>query len=681
VAKYLNFGRPWRTWRLNRKVQGQPVALTKKPVTNLSFPLTAEQAAVKALTIRLYSAKRQGLRLKLNGKKLRMAKLSSGWQTVTAEVPARTTHPGENKLEMTWAVTGRIEGQRTSAAVKWVHLGAAAPQTEDLLAWPIKDGALYLPRGGGLAVYVHPYKGSKLRLKLTAQAAGQRCKLKVRALSDKGTLLKTTREETGLAPGATAETFVDLARVNGKTVRLELLAEGTSCTALALREASIVLPGPRPKVKRGQAPENVLFWMVDNARADRYRAYNPATRVETPVFDQLVKTGTLFQNAYIQGTESRVSHGSLWTGLYPKQARFIDPKNKLNHGWDTIAEGARDAGLLTAAWIANGFISHFWGFSQGFKMFRNTLHKGGGLNAEALADHAIKFINQHGDQRFYLYIGTIDPHVSWRARKPWIDKYYPQPYKGLYRRVVWGKDVERMAGGKRKVSARDRKRIIAIYDSTVSYNDHHLGRVLKALQDKGLRDKTMVVMTADHGEELWDFGRIGHGHSCRHNLVAVPLLIHYPPLFGKGVRVTEGVDVLSVMPTILDALGQPIPERVQGESLLPLAQGVGRGYPRPSIATQYELAHTIKLERWKLRVGGKGTPRLFDMASKDREHKDVVALHPGPRRWLTDALSTFLIYQSRWRSQRWGVASNHKGTFPADMESGKPPPPIRPYVK
>ena len=197
------------------------------------------------------------------------------------------------------------------------------------------------------------------------------------------------------------------------------------------------------------------------------------------------------------------------------------------------------------------------------------------------------------------------------------------------------------------------------------------------LEKRGVRDQTMIVITADHGEELWDFGRIGHGHSLRDPLIAVPYIIHYPPLFGKGVRVEEGVDVASAMPTILDALGAPIPGTVQAESVLPLAQGVGTGYPRPSLATQYELAHAIRLGRFKLRVGGKGVPRVYDLKSRAGEREDIAGKRPLATRWLTDALSTFLVYQSGWRAQRWGVASNHKPALAADLEAGKLTP-IRP---
>ena len=678
TAKYINFGRPWRTWRMGHKLEGRRVALATRPKTYLSFPLSEPQRAATKLTISLYSPKSQGLKLRLNNRSLPTTRLASGWQVKTIKLPPSSTRV-ENRLEFNWAVKGLVGGTRAPGAVEWLHLHSGAALTSPLTV-PIKDQALYLPSGGGVAYYIHPYAGARLRLLFGAQAQSRRCSLKVSLSTSPGTApTEVTLTEKTLAPGSKVDTFVDLKPIAGKTTRLELSATGASCKELLLRDASIVMPGPAPAKKRGAAPDNVLFWMIDNVRADRYSAYNPGTRVKTPVIDKLVKTGTVFTKAYIQGTESRVSHASIWTGLYPRQHRFVAPKAKLSLAWQTIPESARKAGLYTAAWIANGFVSKFWGFGEGWSSFRNTLHKGGGLNGEALANHAIKFVQKRGDRRFYLYVGTIDPHVSWRGRQPWLKQYHPEPYKGMFKKNVWGKDVEKIATGKRKTSSADRKRIMAIYDSTVSYNDHHLGRLLKALEDRGIRQKTMIVITADHGEELWDYGRLGHGHSCRHKLVAVPLIIHYPPLFGSGVRVTEGVDVLSLFPTIMDALGAEIPPKVQGESLLALAQGVGRGYPRPSLATQYEFAHTIRLEQWKLRVGGKGVPRLSDLRIPRSEKTDLSSQQPHQLRWLTDALSTFLIYQSRWRSLRWGVASNHKAAFPQDMESGNPPDKIRPY--
>ena len=678
-AKNMNFRRPWITFSLNKKVEGVAAAVADKPVSWISLPASAAQASAKILSLRVYSTNgSSGLRLKLNKKDLPGLNLDKGWQTVHVDLPDGALKAGENKLELRWSTRGRINGARAFGALQWAHLGQSKLTAVKVSA-PHDGKGLYLPAGGGLAYYIYPYKGTKLRLGFPAQSSGERCKVRVTLTAASGTPISQEFEERIVQPGGLAETYLDLSALSDRVGRLEITAQGSTCKALTLKSAALVLPGPAPTVKRPKKPKNVVFWMVDTLRSDVLKAYNPKTRVTTPVLDQLVKTGTVFSRAFVQGNESRVSHASIWTSMYPKQARFINPKNKMKASYVTLPEAVNEGtDLYTACWVANGFISEFWGFSSGFKSFRNTLHKGGGLDARRLADHGIQFINEKGDKPFYLYIGTIDPHVSYRGRQPWLDQYYGKPYSGRYTKNVMGTSVEKMVTGKLRVSKTDKERIKAIYDSTVSYNDKHLGRLLEALEKKGIRDETMIVITGDHGEEHWENGRIGHGSSVRNTVVAVPLIIHYPPLFGKGVRVTEGVDVLSIMPSILDALGAEIPERVQGESLMALAQGVGRGYPRPAIASQYELAHTIRLHDWKLWVGGKGEPRMFDL-SKDRwEKNDLKDTVPLATRWLTDALSTWLLYQDRWRSLRWGVASNHLPAFADDLENDKGPKAIRP---
>lgn len=675
-AKYITFMRPWNPWRINAKEEGRHVALAARSVTWLRFPLTEDQAQqAKVLNLSLKSQQSQVVGAKLNNTKLKPAKLNPGWQTVSIEIPGGALQAGENKIELSWGATGRFGDQKASAAVEWIQLGPK-PLANVALTTPAQGSKLVLPQQGGVAYYLHPYRGTKLRVRL-ADSSANACQLKVRLIIPGSQPKEISPSQNNQSSNNENEILIDLNPVANRVVRLELLADGASCKQLALNDASLVMPGPAPKLKRTKPPKNVFFWMMDNARGDRYSFYNPSTRVKTPIIDEIGKSGTVFTQAFIQGTESRVSHASIWTSLYPKQHNFIAPKARLDLNLITLPKALRKAGLYTTAWIANGFVSKFWGFGEGWNFFRNNLHQGGGLTAEALVNQATEFLQKHNGKPFYLYLGTIDSHVSWRGRQPWLNEYHPEPYSGVFEKNVLGKLVEKMAAGSKSTSPADRKRIIAIYDSTVSYNDHQLGRLVQILKDKGIFDETMIIITADHGEELWDFGKIGHGCSLKQALVAVPLIIHYPPLFGRGVKVKQGVDILSILPTVLDALGAPIPENIQGESLMPLAQGIGTSYPRPSIASQYELAHVIRLERWKLWVGGQGEPRLFDLESKSAEHKEVSASHPLEARWLTDTLSTFLVYQDRWRAARWGVASNHTAALADDLESGKGPAPIQ----
>ena len=264
-----------------------------------------------------------------------------------------------------------------------------------------------------------------------------------------------------------------------------------------------------------------------------------------------------------------------------------------------------------------------------------------------------------------MYIGTIDAHVSWRAHQPWIGKYDPEPYSGPFVKACLDPQLDKIVGGKLGINERDKTRIVALYDSDVSYNDQQFGKLLELLN----ADDTMIIFTADHGEELWDHGKIGHGQSLREELVHVPLLISYPPLFPPGKSVSEGVEIIDLLPTIVDALGGKQPADAQGESLIGLAQGDGAGYPRPAIASQYELAHTMRLGRWKLSVFGSGEVRLFDAATDAAESKELSAARPVEKRFITDAMGMWMAYQSQWKKSRWGVASNQKAELARDLET------------
>src|SRR5262249_6673197 len=125
-----------------------------------------------------------------------------------------------------------------------------------------------------------------------------------------------------------------------------------------------------------------------------------------------------------------------------------------------------------------------------------------------------------------------------------------------------------------------------------------------------------------------------------------------------------GVEGVDIMPTVLAAIGatgklggaaQPGP---QGAPLEPLAQGIGRGWARPSYASQYEYAHAMRIGRWKVRVGPRGTPITGDMAADQGETTNVAGSHPVERRMLTDNLGMFLAIRTKWRKSEWGVVTS-----------------------
>lgn len=646
-AKYLRFAKPKLTWKLGEKLDGRRVALADAYAV-VEVPLTEEQARAGKLWIRVHSPAPRRLSVNPNDKPGTTVELVAGWQTAEVALPPGLLAPGENKLQLVFS-----KGQ--SPAVEWIQVGGEAPDASGTAPtiWDATTQALVLPRGGGLAYYVQVPKSGRL----VGDVVGAGCAVKVRARAHAGTPIEGTLRGAGAA--------MDLAPLAGRIVRLELLGEG--CPEARLARGALAVPGETPQVHRPKKPRYIVLWIMDSLRADRVKPFFPQARAEVPVFESLVDKAAIFRHAYVQGNESRASHASIWSAVYVALHRMIPGGNKvLEARWKTLGDTMKEAGLFTSGVSGNGYITAKWGFGKGWDAYRNHIHDGGGVRGEDILKFALASV-EGKKEPWFLYIGTIDTHVSWRAKEPWFSKYDPKPYSGRYVKEASGKDVELMATGKLKITDRDKERIVAIYDSNVSYQDDLLGKLIAKLTEWGILEDTMIVVTADHGDEQWEDGRVGHGASVRESLVRVPLLIYYPPLFPAGI-IEEGVDTIDILPTLRDALGlPPIPE-AQGESLIPLAQGVGRGYPRPSITSQYELYHAMRLAGWKVRVGGAGSPNLYHVDEDPWEKKDLAAERPIERRMLTDAFSTFLVYQRDWKKARWGVASNHSPQLAADLE-------------
>jgi len=662
-ARYAHFGRPTPSWRLRSEVDGKKVTL---PTTaaKLQVPLHSGQAATQTVYLSLKSPTRSSLKIGVGTKSSAAVPLSEGWQLVTVQLPPDSLHAGENTLSLTFAQSGSFAlsggaSHKAAAAVEWIQVGGSAPPAGVQLPKLADGSRLLIPGGGALHYYAFIPKGGALSLKGDAGA----CALKV-------TVDGPQPGQRGAAQPASLDgSPVSLGSPGGEIRRIGLRAEG-ACDRIALASAQLLTAGAAPAPRKIEKPKNVVFWLSDDTRADKFKLWNKSSRVETPVLDEFSKRATRFAVTYSQGNESRVSHASLFTGLYPAQHKFISDKAVLPDSFTIIPEIMKQAGLYTIAHIANGYITKRWGFGDGWDLLRNHIHEGGGLKSAELVGDAKQFLEKGPGKSkpFFLYLGTIDAHVSWRAYEPWISKYDPNPYNGPFIKGCMDPQLDKIVAGQLTVTARDRQRVLALYECDISYNDHHFGKLLELLKQTGHDSDTMIIYTSDHGEEFWDHGRIGHGQSLRQELIHIPLWIYYPPLFPGGKVVDEGTELVDLLPTLADAFGVPIPKDVQGESLIGLAQGIGQGYPRPAIASQYELAHVMRLGRYKLWVGGSGQVKLYDGQDDPGEQHELNQAEPLALRFVTDAMGMWMAYQGHWKKSRWGVASNHRAELASDLE-------------
>src|SRR3569833_3839763 len=266
------------------------------------------------------------------------------------------------------------------------------------------------------------------------------------------------------------------------------------------------------------------------------------------------------------------------------------------------------------------------------------------IPGEKIVNAALGQLDKHRDGPTYLFLGTIDTHGPWVARKPKNDNNTPEPNKRPNQENDTTKDLGFMPGSMGCSiipPPADVERLRAIYDSAVSYHDQQVGRLVAQLKAWGIWDQTMLIITADHGEELFEDQRCGHGGSLRDSLVRGPLLIHDPARFPAGTIVDEGAEGVDLLPTMLSAIGKPALDAAQGDALAPLAQGLGKGWARPSYASMYEYAHVKRIGRWKARVGYTGVPLIDDLVADPGETQDLSVFLSVVCRLLSVVLGLF----------------------------------------
>ncbi|MGE3458132.1 MAG: sulfatase-like hydrolase/transferase, partial [Kofleriaceae bacterium] len=553
-AKYVRFGNVMKggkkSWELRQNEGGVKVARMNGKTASVFVPLSSAQVARSTVRMRLFSSGEGTLSLRVNGNKDLNAALANGWSTVEVPVPPGQLKEGENAIAL-FTKPG-------NTAMAWLQVGATTPARDDadVSFYSPSSKALMIPQGAMLSWYAMVPPGGKL----TGDLADGNCQIGVLATAEDGATTEGKLIGTGSA--------VDLGPLAGKAVRIDL--EGAGCAQSALSNAAIVVPGTAPTVKHGAPPKYVLFIIMDSLRADRVRAFYPKARPEAPVFDKLAETSTLFTQHYVQGNESQVSHAAMWTSAYLAKHKAIAMKDILDDKWTTIDEVAKKAGKYVAGVSANGYIRPARGYGSSWDKYVNHIEKSMGLKGSDVIEKGMSFITPKKDQPWFLYLGMIDTHVTWRAKQPWLDKYDPG-YKGRFE-IAYGDDGTGGSSGK-DLSDREKDHVRALYDSNVSYQDDQLGKLIARLQEWGVWDETMLIITADHGDEQWEDGRVGHGGSSLETLVHVPLLIHYPPMF-PGAKIQAGTEGIDIVPSLADALGIPTDPEWQGTSLIPLANGV-----------------------------------------------------------------------------------------------------------
>jgi arylsulfatase A-like enzyme len=407
---------------------------------------------------------------------------------------------------------------------------------------------------------------------------------------------------------------------------------------------------------------NVLLITCDALRADHVGVLGGGRPSLTPRLDALAAEGVAFRHAVSQGFRTPISMPSLFTGLYPSRMGWFTIPSPfalrrqvtgvlLGEG-PTLAERLAGLGYRTAGIHSNPLLSRLFGYGRGFELFDDDLfladralpawlqrwayrvpqlfRVSGHLAARAVNDKAMRWLAARPSP-FFLWLHYMDTHG------PYCSRPELSYVRRLRAQLLYQKAVSRPAA----VTAAERAQLIEDYRGQVTYMDDQIGALLDGLAATGRLDDTLVVLTADHGEEFGEHGRYSHHSTLFETLLRVPLLLRLPGARHAGRVIDTPVALLQVLPTVLDVVGAPVPDGLDGTSLLPLMDGSAatgldwivseaKAFPGDKAA--------IRSGPWKLIVDRRRAERTLYQVERDPDER-------------TDALAEAPAIAQRWEAQ------------------------------
>ncbi len=467
---------------------------------------------------------------------------------------------------------------------------------------------------------------------------------------------------TGPVAGLWNDQSIDLATWSGQVVRIELRVDGTSEGRIGWAVPAIMVDPP-VVAAAGEPIRNVVLILIDTLRASKLRAYEPRSRVRTPVLDGIIEHSTLFEHAQSEENWTKPSVASVLTGLTPATHGTKTDAARLPDSAEMVSEAFDAAGFATGSFIANGYVSDRFGFDQGWDHYTNMIRENRSTEAESVYREAGDFIEQHRSERFFVYVQTIDPHVPYDPPDEYLHLYDARTdYSGQVRNRM---TADLLEGAKRNpprvtFDASDVTRLTALHDGEISYHDHWMGEFFTRLDQLGVGSDTLFVITADHGEEFHEHGSWGHGHSVYQELLHVPLIFYRPGMVPEGQRISRTVSTLFVSQSIVDAAGIPGMTHAEGRSLMPDVRGdVPTGF-QVAFSDFLDDRRVILAGRWKMIMNGSNT-KMFDLGTDPGERTEVTDMTRWPiaERYCRILLGQYLGATDRGR---WWSATQSSAT-------------------
>ena len=377
-----------------------------------------------------------------------------------------------------------------------------------------------------------------------------------------------------------------------------------------------------------EKPANLILIVVDTLRADYLSCYGNGF-VKSPNIDKLASDGVLFENVISQSSWTLPSHATLMTSKYPIQHGALSYNNPLNESEITLAETLKKNGYITGAFISTTLVSSKFGFNQGFDTFNEDLDADYQRPVTKFHAKSLQWIEKNYGNKSFLWMHYFEPHYPYLQHEPYTSSYesfFNKGEKGNFDYThEWIK--EKFNRKEAELNIKDLNRLKALYGGEVSYIDEFIGELINKIKKLGLYDRSLIVLTSDHGESLGEHHLIEHGESLYEPEIKVPLIIKFPFNNGgieKGKRIKLRVQLIDIMPTVLSVLKIKPQAMLYGSDLISSIIN-DRSFEDRACYSEVHNFKSLSKGNWKLILSlpVRGKPEFFNLKEDPSESENL----------------------------------------------------------
>ncbi len=384
---------------------------------------------------------------------------------------------------------------------------------------------------------------------------------------------------------------------------------------------------------------NVILISIDTLRPDHLGCYG-YTKNTSPNIDSFCKDSVLFKTAISQAPSTAPSHASILTSLIPSShGAFFSHKTPISPKVPTAAEILKKDGYDTVSFNGGGQIAANFGFSRGFDLY-SSFDERDYVN-EYFIDRvrqSTDWLKNNNQNKFFLFLHSYEVHHPYSPKEEFLDET-ARSYKGKLPKNVRGTLLRDINRKKIIISAEDRKYIESLYDAEIRSVDKGFAQFIGYLKTTNLYNKSLIILTSDHGEEFNEHGDIGwHSHTLFDELLKVPLIIKFPDSAYAGTVIDTQVRSIDILPTILETLELKAEPHFQGATLSTLLQGA-KDFDHYAVSQKDSKSippsSALRTKEWKLiRL------KLYDLINDPKEQTNVASENPEIGASYKDKLET-----------------------------------------